>query len=226
MVLLPTGAIQLTAANLPSDPPATFRQYCFQCHGKAAIAGLNLERLTSHPSPGENFQHWQKVVAALEQKRMPPKKMPQPSDEERGKAVTWIRARLDQYIATHAGDPGRVTVRRLTSGEYAYTIHDLTGLDLKFEGDFPADSAGGEGFTNFGDVQFMQDAGLERYLEAAKRVAEHAVVGTGPIAFYEHSGRSGFELSAITRIQDIYKANGFRAVAGEGAKPFGLDRYG
>ena len=30
---------------------------------------------------------------------------------------------------------------------------------------------------NFGDVQFMQDANLERYLETAKLVADHAVIG-------------------------------------------------
>lgn len=215
------------AAQTPTPTPAnaTLKQFCFNCHGKAAMAGLNLEQLSSQASFGEHFQHWEKVAAALQEKRMPPPKMPQPTEEQRQQAITWIRTKLDDYAQKHAGDPGRVTVRRLTSGEYGYSIKDLTGLDLKFDGDVATDSVGGEGFTNFGDVQFMQDAGLERYLEAAKRVAEHAVVGAGPLAFYEHAGRSGFELSAITRIQDIYKANGFRAVAGEGAKPFGLDRY-
>ena len=188
------------------------------------MGGLNLQELSSHASFGEQFQHWEKVLTALEEKRMPPAKMPQPTEEQRGHTIAWIRAKLDDYTKKHAGDPGKVTVRRLTSGEFAYSVRDLTGLDMKFD-DLAADSVGGEGFSNFGDVQFMQDAGLERYLESAKRVADHAVIGAGPLAFYEHGGRSGFELSAITRIQDIYRANGFRAVAGEGGKPFGLDRY-
>ena len=89
-----------------SDAPTTFRQYCFQCHGKAAVAGLNLEQLTSHSRPGEQFQHWQKVAAALEQKRMPPKKMPQPSDGERSGRSLWVRARLNGFRAKNAGDPG------------------------------------------------------------------------------------------------------------------------
>ena len=38
---------------------------------------------------------------------------------------------------------------------------------------------GGEGFSNVGEVQFVQDATLERYLEAAKKVASHAIVGSG-----------------------------------------------
>jgi mono/diheme cytochrome c family protein len=222
--LLTAGALRLAAAESSSNTPATFRQYCFQCHGKAAVAGLNLERLTSLPSVGEQFQHWQKIATALEQKRMPPKKMPQPSDEERERAVTWIRAKLTEFTAKNAGDPGRVTVRRLTSGEYAYTIRDLTGLDLKFD-EFGTDSVGGEGFTNFGDVQFMADANLERYLEAAKKVADHAVIGAGPLQFFDDPGKSGFELSAISRINGIYRAFGFRANSGEGGKPYGLDRY-
>ena len=126
----------------------------------------------------------------------------------------------------HAGDPGRVTVRRLTSGEYGYSIQDLTGLDLKVEHDLVSDEVGGEGFSNFGDVQFIQDAGMERYLEAAKRVADHAVIGAGPIQFFADPGKTGFELSAIARIRAIYDKYGFRTVSGEGGRPYGLDLYG
>ena len=132
---------------------------------------------------------------------MPPKGMPQPADAERQQAVTWIRAELTAYAKKHDGDPGRVTVRRLTSGEYAYAIHDLTGIDPELGIDAASDSVGGEGFTNFGDVQFMQDANLERYLAAAKIVANHAVIGAGPLEFFADPGKTGFELSAITRIK-------------------------
>ncbi|MEJ7609323.1 MAG: DUF1587 domain-containing protein [Bryobacteraceae bacterium] len=161
------------------------------------------------------------MAAALEHKRMPPPKMRQPDDTERGHAVAWIRGKLREYAEKNAGDPGRVTVRRLTSGEYAYTVKDLTGLDLKLEGDSAGDAVGGEGFSNYGDVQFMQDANLERYLESAKAIAGHAVVGAGPLEFFEDSGKSGFELSAINRIQRIYEAYGFRSVAGGGNLRFG-----
>jgi len=164
-----------------SNPLPTFQLYCFQCHGNAAsMAGVNLERMTSQSSVSSSFKQWINVVAALEQKRMPPEGMPQPTEEERGSLITWIRSELDGFVKKHAGDPGRVTVRRLTSGEYGYSIQDLTGLDLKVEHDLVSDEVGGEGFSNFGDVQFIQDAGMERYLEAAKRVADHAVIGWGP----------------------------------------------
>lgn len=225
-VFLATAAA-LSAADA-SPAAATFKQYCLQCHGKAGAAGgLNLEQLSSTTPGGEQFLVWEKVAAAIENKRMPPPKMPQPPDADRKQSVAWIRASLKDYAMKHAGDPGRVTVRRLTSGEYGYTIQDLTGLDLvKVDRDFVADSVGGEGFTNFGDVQFMQDASLERYLQTGKAVADHAVIGAGPIGFFPDKGKSGLELSAIHRIQEIYRANGFRATSGEGGKPFGVDRYG
>jgi Protein of unknown function (DUF1592)/Protein of unknown function (DUF1588)/Protein of unknown function (DUF1587)/Protein of unknown function (DUF1595)/Protein of unknown function (DUF1585)/Cytochrome C oxidase, cbb3-type, subunit III len=206
---------------------ATFQQYCIQCHsGTAAKAGVNLERLLAQTSVGENFQQWEKVALVLEEKSMPPKAMPQPSDEERTQAVAWIRGELSAYAKKHDGDPGAVTVRRLTSGEYAYTIKDLTGLDLNVGIDSTGDAVGGEGFTNFGDVQFMQDANLERYLSAAKTIADHAVIGAGPLEFFGHPGKTGFEMSAVARLKEIYGAHGIRTVSGEGGRPFGLEKYG
>ncbi len=189
------------------------------------MAGVSLEQLTAQPSVGDNYQTWERAIAALESNRMPPKGMPQPSDDQRHQAVAWIRAELTAYAKKHDGDPGRITVRRLTSGEYGYAIEDLTGLALDVGIDATTDSVGGEGFTNFGDVQFMQDANLERYLEAARKVADHAVIGAGPLEFFSDPGKTGFEMSAVSRLKEIYAANGFRTVSGEGGAAFGLDKY-
>ena len=226
-VLCSVAIVSIVGADAPpANPSATFKQYCYQCHGNGkAMGGVSLEQLTSQSSAGEGYQAWQKVIAVLDRNSMPPKGLPQPSESARHNATAWIRNELDSYIKNHAGDPGRVTVRRLTSGEYAYTMHDLTGLDIDLGIDASSDSAGGEGFTNFGDVQFMQDANLERYLQAAKKVAAHAVIGSGPIEFYSDPGKTGFELSAISRIKEIYGTYGFRTVSGEGGFPFGLDKY-
>ncbi len=214
-------------APTPAQAQAIIQQYCVQCHtGTAAKAGVNLAQLLAQSSMGEDFQQWEKVATVLENKTMPPKAMPQPSEAERGQAIAWIRGELSAYAKKHDGDPGPVTVRRLTSGEYAYTIKDLTGLDLNVGIDSSSDSVGGEGFTNFGDVQFMQDANLERYLSAAKQIADHAVIGAGPLEFFTDPGKTGFEFSAIARIREIYAANGIRTVSGEGGRPFGLEKYG
>ena len=222
------AAAPIGSAAHATPPPDTFRKYCFECHGtKNPKGGISLETLTAQPSVGTRWEDWEKVAEMLETAQMPPADADeQPTDAERAAAATWVRSSLDTYERAHAGEPGRVTVRRLTSGEYAYAIRDLTGIDINAGIDASADSVGGEGFTNFGDVQFMQDASIERYLEAAKLVADHAVIGSGPLEFYNDPGRTGLELSALNRINDLYATRGFRVVSGEGGRPFGLERYG
>ena len=188
------------------------------------MAGVSLLKLTSTPV-GDGFTAWQKVASVLDQNRMPPKGVPQPTEEQRHAALGWVRTELTTFANKNAGDPGRVTVRRLTSGEYGYAIRDLTGVDLDIARDFANDSVGGEGFMNFGDVQFIQDANLERYLATAKLVADHAVIGSGPLEFFTHPGKTGYELAAINKIKDIYGRYGYRTVSGEGGDSFGLEKY-
>ena len=211
-----------------SSAPPIFSQYCFPCHGTTGpMAGISIEKLATTPhSIGDGFQQWMRIATALETHIMPPEGMPQPEEKERQEAAAWIRSQLNAYAKKHDGDPGKVTVRRLTSGEYAYSVLDLTGLNIDTGIDASSDSVGGEGFSNFGDVQFMQDANLEHYLEAAKLIADHAVIGAGPLEFFADPGKTGFELSGITRIKDIYAKYGFRTVSGEGGFPYGLEKYG
>ncbi len=224
-------AIAPRPAHTPSSAPQVFEDYCFECHGSNdPKADLSIERLVSNAgraSVGVNWQDWERVADMIESGKMPPKEATLfPSDAERTAATQWIRSSLAKYEAEHAGDPGRVTVRRLTTAEYAYAIRDLTGIDINVGIDASGDSVGGEGFANFGDVQFVQDASVERYLEAAKVVADHAIVGAGPLEFFADAGKTGLELSALNRINELYRNKGFRVVSGEGGRPFGLERYG
>lgn len=224
------GPAPAAAALLASTTSReTFRQYCVMCHGAdRPQAGVSIVQLTDRMAPadvGERAATWQRVAEMLETRQMPPAGAPAPGEAERAQAVSWIRASLAEYDAGHGGDPGRVTVRRLTSAEYAYSIRDLTGVAVKVGVDASSDSVGGEGFANFGDVQFVQDAVVEQYLEAAKQVADHAVIGSGPLAFYSDPGKTGLELKALERIGELYRKRGFRVVSGEGGRPFGFERY-
>ncbi len=203
------------------------KTYCVDCHSNQhAEAQVNLEGLAAEPdSFRTDFKTWRTAIRMLDQSRMPPADGSQPSEKERRQLLAGIRQQLDQTARQHATDPGEVPLRRLTSAEYDYTIRDLTGLDLKLQNQLAGDAVGGEGFSNVGLVQFLQDSTLEQYLAAAKTVASHAVIGAGPLRFYETPGKTGLELSAITRIQNIYRQHGFRTAAGEGGEAFGLDRY-
>src|SRR5262245_37204459 len=198
-----------------SSAPKIFADYCFECHGTSEYkVDLSIEKLIAEPSVGASWEDWERIAEMLDSGKMPPKEATLfPTDTERSAATAWIRGALAKYEADHAGDPGRVTVRRLTSAEYAYSIRDLTGIDVKVGIDASSDSVGGEGFANFGDVQFVQDTVVERYLEAAKQVADHAIVGSGPLAFYTDPGKSGLELAALEKINGLYRAHGFRVVS-------------
>ena len=231
MVIAASVALALASSELSAEPALDsvfplMKQYCFDCHGAKKTKGdINLEELVADPSIDKRFKTWELVAEMLEFEDMPPDDEEQPSDQERHALVATISETLDYAIQQNAGDPGEITLRRLTSAEYGYTVKDLTGLDLDLEKSFVGEAVGGEGFSNVGEVQFMQDATLEQYLKAAKVVASHAVIGAGPLQFYSDPGMTGQELSAINRILSIYKEHGFSTGAGEGALAFGLERY-
>ncbi len=213
--------------GLVSDVKPLLEEYCFACHSDEKTKGdVNLRRLLDGESIAEHFKTWELVIDMLEFEDMPPEEEPQPTADQRAQIIDSLGAIIEKTVHLNAGDPGPVTLRRLTSAEYAYTIKDLTGLDLSLEKSFVGEAVGGEGFSNVGEVQFVQDAILERYLEAAKTVASHAIVGSGPLGFYQDPGKTGQEISAINRIKRLYRQHGFRTGAGEGAKAYGLEQYG
>src|ERR1051325_1525736 len=108
---------------------------------------------------------------------MPPKEKPQPTAEEKKQLLAWVRGFLDAEARARAGDPGRVPLRRLSNAEYDCTIRDLTDVDLRPAREFPADGAGGEGFTNAAEaLSDITPALFSRYLDAAKDIADHAVL--------------------------------------------------
>jgi hypothetical protein len=220
------AATVLKAEGWTEDTIPLFQEFCFKCHSdKRAKGNLNLQQLSSALNFGSLFKIWDRVVDRLETKEMPPEDEKQPSKEQRSKLISSVRGALDNYIQRNAGDPGRIAMRRLTSAEYNYSIQDLTALDLGLDRGFMGDAVGGEGFSNVGDIQFIQDSTLEHYLEAAKLVASHGVIGAGPLTFSTDPGRTGQELSAMRRIKKIYEQHGFRHESGEGGLGFGLDHY-
>jgi len=222
--ILPNG-LAAESGSLPQLAPL-LQKNCFECHdATVSEGGVNLERTTAASDVARDFMIWNRAARMVQEGKMPPAKREPLSSSERAQIVDAVRTTLDAHLAKHAGDPGPVALRRLTSAEYDFAIEDLTGLSLSLGRTFVNDAVGGEGFSNVGDVQFMEDSGLERYLEAAKTVADHAVIGSGPIRFYTDRGLTGLELSAMDRIQRIYRSNGFRTTAGEGAEPYGLAHY-
>ncbi|NUM52318.1 MAG: DUF1592 domain-containing protein [Candidatus Hydrogenedentes bacterium] len=159
-------------------------KYCMPCHDAETIKGdLDLERFKSDDEVVDSIAIWQRIAKRLESKEMPPRKAPQPTDEERQKWLAWIAelkpntVDCDQLASEETASwyPGYVMSRRLNRAEYQNTLRDLLHIDLDVAHLFPADGAGGEGFDNNGSSLFLSAIQIEKYLEAADLAVETAI---------------------------------------------------
>ena len=132
-------------------------RYCLDCHsGDAAEAEVDLSFTHDATTLGKHAKLLQRVEEMVTSGQMPPPESDQLTDEERRVLADWLLAFLAAKARAHAGDPGRVVLRRLNNAEYTNTIRDLTGVDvLDPAKEFPADGGAGEGFTNTGQSLVM-----------------------------------------------------------------------
>ncbi|HYR58708.1 MAG TPA: DUF1587 domain-containing protein, partial [Chthoniobacteraceae bacterium] len=153
---------------------------CYECHGgKKTKSGVDLKKLDGDPQFVREFEMWVKVKEAIASGDMPPEEKEPLADAEKDRALKWLTHSLDETINANAGDPGNVTIRRLTNAEYDRTVRDLTGIDLELAQEFAPDGGGGEGFSNIGDVLFVSPQQLDKYFAAARKLADHATILPG-----------------------------------------------
>lgn len=181
-------------------------KHCYACHDEKKQEGdLDLERFTSLDLIRKDVRPWQHVVEQVEVGEMPPKERPRPTAEEQAVILTWVRGMLDAEARARAGDPGLVPLRRLSNFEYDRTIHDLTGVDLRPTREFPVDGAGGEGFTNAGEsLSDISPTLFTRYLDAAREIADHAVLLPDGFRFSPSKTRRDWTDEAVTRLRGAY----------------------
>ena len=148
--------------------------YCITCHGgEKPAAQLDLRQYATPESVVEDYSRWNRVLAKLTAREMPPKQMKQPSDEARQQVIDWIQATWKREARRNDGDPGTVLARRLSNAEYNYSIRDLTGVDIRPAREFPVDPANPSGFDNTGESLTMSPALFNKYLLATREVADH-----------------------------------------------------
>ncbi len=149
----------------------TLKTYCYDCHfGEEAEGGIRVDLFETNAKLADHVELVEKIILALKEQQMPPADSEQPSGSDRVRTLEWIEARLQDFDCGTISRPGRVTMRRLNRAEYNNTIRDLTGLDLKLADDFPSDDVG-NGFDNIGDVLSIPPILMEKYLDAANRIA-------------------------------------------------------
>ena len=182
------------------------RGFCLDCHSTEPREGeLDLERFTTLAEVRRGTKAWLKIVEMLDNGEMPPKDSKQPTPRQRKELRGWVERYLHAEALASAGDPGPVVLRRLDNAQYAYTIRDLTGVDLDPGREFPTDSAAGEGFTNTGHALVMSPGLLRKYLDAGKEVARHAVLLPDGFRFSPHATRRDWTDEILARIREFYR---------------------
>lgn len=214
-LLAPAIAAPLVAshASLAEDPQppeaamALVTRFCHDCHtGPASEGDVDLTAVGSPEAMRPAIRHWQRAAAVVADGQMPPPEAEQPSAADRALITSWLRSFLAAEAAAHAGDPGRVVLRRLNNAEYTYTIRELTGVDsLDPAREFPADGGAGEGFTNTGQSLVMSPALVVKYLDAAKEVASHLVLLPDGLRFSAGSSPRDFTDELLERVRAFYR---------------------
>jgi hypothetical protein len=216
-----TGTAQKPAADAKAEYATVVQpliaKYCLACHSaKVKKGSLDLERFTSLDQVRKDLKPWQQLIEQLEAEEMPPKAKPQPTAEARKHIIAWARGVLDAEARARAGDPGYVPLRRLSNTEYDCTIRDLTGVDLRPTREFPADGAAGEGFTNAAEaLSDISPTLLDKYLTAAKDIADHAVLLPDGFQFSATKTRRDWTDESTGRLRRFYAAY----AAGDGRLP-------
>jgi hypothetical protein len=184
-------------------------EYCAGCHGGAEPeAQFDLRSFKTLSSVLEDLPHWMLLMERLTDREMPPDSEPQPEAKLRQQVIDWVKAVRANELRKHAGDPGPVLARRLSNAEYNYTIRDLTGVDLRPTKEFPVDPANQAGFDNTGESLTMSPALFNKYLLAAREVADHMALTPDGFIFapglvLAETDRDQF---AIKRIVDFYRS--------------------
>ena len=174
----PRADLAKSEAQFHKEVLPLLNRYCWDCHGDGATKGdFSLDAFTNLNAVLKDRRAWEHVLHNVESGEMPPKKKSQPTLAERESITAWIGRTLFPVDPANP-DPGRVTLRRLNRVEYDNTIRDLVGVDFKPADDFPQDDVG-YGFDNIGDVLSLPPVLFEKYLKAAERVMDDAIV-TGP----------------------------------------------
>ncbi|MFO0816942.1 MAG: DUF1592 domain-containing protein [Pirellulales bacterium] len=181
---------------------------CGDCHGKKPKD--NDLDLTSFGT-AELFLAKPKVLGDVAERLrlgdMPPKEAPQISESERQQLLSWINSALDVEANSRAGDPGPVTLRRLSNSAYDNAIRDLTGVDMRptRAREFPTDSVGGEGFANVGDAMPVTPELIERYHQTARDVAARVVLLPTGFRFSASTDRPDWAEEALKSLRSFHE---------------------
>jgi hypothetical protein len=177
LLTLAAGGLALGATPFDQTVRPVLAQVCLGCHNeKLQSGGLNVAGFLDGASLKNNREGWERILAKLRAGEMPPAGVPRPSAAQLDGLVGLVQSEFDREDKDAKPDPGRVVTHRLNRSEYSNTIRDLLGVDFRANEEFPADDSG-FGFDNIGEVLTVSPTLMQKYLQAAEKIASRAVGG-------------------------------------------------
>ena len=198
-------SIKSLGARYAQEVRPLLKRFCLKCHSSQYNEGEpDLERFEVFDDVRRDPSAWEKINVMLGSGEMPPKDSEQLDTGQRKQLLAWVQSYLDVEARARSGDPGRVVLRRLNNAEFTYTIRDLTGVELDPTRDFPVDGAAGEGFTNAANALGMSPGLMQKYLDATRAIASHAVLVPDGFRFSMHTTRRDWAREILAGIRTVY----------------------
>ena len=179
-------------------------EHCAACHGdRIQMAELRLDQFATEAEALKHPDVWADVLRMTQSAKMPPPGSVKPPKAATAALLGWIESQLGEMESARRIRPGRITARRLNRAEYDNTVRDLLGVDLRLASSFPVDDSG-YGFDNIGDVLSVSPLLMEKYLDAAGKLAREAIWdrprSAEPTRFRIQASRDAANSAAIGRV--------------------------
>jgi mono/diheme cytochrome c family protein len=177
-VSAPSAATLQTPAQIAAASGTPARElvarYCITCHNeKLRSANLLLDKADAE-QVSHSSETWEKVIAKLRTRAMPPPGSRRPDDATYDAVAAWLETELDRAAAARP-NPGRpADLHRLNRTEYANAIRDLLGVEIDGTTILPPDEQA-HGFDTNADALSVAPALLDRYLTAAAKITRLAL---------------------------------------------------
>ncbi len=156
------------------------QRHCTNCHaGDDAQAGFALDQFPDEQSVLKHRKTWEKLTKLVSTGVMPPADESQLSADDKQKVLDYLEATLFHIDCSKITDPGYAVLHRLNRLEYNNTVRDLLGVTFRPADDFPSDDVG-HGFDNIGEILTLPPLLMEKYLNAAEKIAREVIIAVDP----------------------------------------------
>ncbi|MGY8641900.1 MAG: DUF1592 domain-containing protein [Verrucomicrobiales bacterium] len=162
------GAVIWGSGNRAVFADDFMSSYCLKCHGDDP---QNLEGETDLRNfSAANRHDWLTLIDQIDSEEMPTK-APYPTRAQRDAVLTKLRHDFTQIEFPELESP---TARRLTREEYANTLRDLLGVNLRAGENLPIDGQGTSGFSNDRAALAITPSQMELLFASAERALDGA----------------------------------------------------